>query len=353
MGAGVTDPVADIVADVVATTRHGSLMYSRNRFHAPWGAEFPGADVAIFHVITAGACWLTVGGAEPVQLTGGDVVLFPTGAAHVLADTPRRPTLPMTEIAGRPFDEDAPPCDIVVDGDGPATVFICGGYRLAPGVRHPLTNVLPEVVVITAGQARGTGLGATVDLIAAEVDGTDPGAPAVMASLVDLLFVYLLRTWFAEHHDGTGWGRALFDPTVGTVLSLIHADPGRPWTLDALARATATGRATLTRRFAALTGQSPMAYLTAWRMSLASRRLRESDATVRQIAQELGYDSEFAFARAFKRATGTAPGQYRKLAQANGRLVPAGVGWAGRGTIHVDGGTLRVDQVRRTNIGLE
>jgi AraC-like DNA-binding protein len=313
MGTIVSDPVADIVADVVATTRRGSLMYSRNRFHGPWGAAFPASDVAMFHVITTGACWLVAAGAEPAQLTRGDVVLFPSGAAHALADSPQRPARPISEIAGRAFGDGAPPCDIVVEGDGPATVWICGGYGLAAGVRHPLTSVLPGVVVITADQARGTGLGATVDLIAAEVDGTGPGASAVMASLVDLLLVYLLRTWFAGHHDDAGWGRALFDPAVGTALSLIHADPGRAWTLDTLASATATGRATLTRRFAALTGQSPMAYLTAWRMSLAARELRDGSATVRQIAQQAGYDSEFAFARAFKRATGIAPGQYRKL----------------------------------------
>jgi AraC-like DNA-binding protein len=317
MGSVVNDPVSDIVADVVATTRRGSLMYARNRFHAPWGAAFPAGNLASFHVITAGVCWLTVDGADPVQLTRGDVVLIPSGAAHELADTPGRPARPMPEIAGRMLDDGAPPSDILIEGDGPATVWICGGYRLAAGARHPLTSVLPDVVVITAAEARGTGLGAAVDLIAAEVDGTGPGAPAVMASLVDLLLVYLLRTWFAGHHDDA-WGRALSDPAVGTALSLIHADPGRAWTLDTLARATSTPRATLTRRFAALTGQSPMAYLTAWRMSLAARRLRDGDATVRQIAKEIGYDSEFAFARAFKRATGSAPGQYRKLAQAGG-----------------------------------
>jgi AraC-like DNA-binding protein len=96
-------------------------------------------------------------------------------------------------------------------------------------------------------------------------------------------------------------------------VSLIHADPGRAWNLDTLALGTRASRATLTRRFGDLTGQSPMAYLTAWRMSLAARKLRDGDATVRQIAREMGYDSEFAFARAFKRATGSAPGQYRKL----------------------------------------
>ena len=230
-----------------------------------------------FHVITSGACWITAGGADPVQLTRGDVVLIPSGAAHEVADTPGRPARPMPEIAGRTFDDGAPPSDVVIEGDGPATVWICGGYRLAAGMRHPLTSVLPDVVVITAAEARGTGLGAAVDLIAAEVDGTDPGAPAVMASLVDLLLVYLLRTWFAGHHGDAGWGRALFDPTVGTALSLIHTDPGRAWTLDTLARATRTPRATLTRRFAALTSQSPMAYLTAWRMSLAARQLRDGE----------------------------------------------------------------------------
>jgi len=318
MGTAVNDPVADIVADVIAATRRGSLMYARNRFHAPWGAAFPAGNLANFHVITTGACWLTVDGAAPVQLTSGDVVLIPSGAAHELADTPGRPTRPMPEIAGRTLDDGAPPSDIVIEGDGPATMWICGGYRLAAGVRHPLTSVLPDVVVITAAEARGTGLGAAVALIAAEVDGTGAGAPAVMASLVDLLLVYLLRAWFAGHHDDAGWGRALSDPTVGTALSLIHADPGQTWTLDTLAHATQTPRATLTRRFAALTGQSPIAYLTAWRMCLAARQLRDGEATVRQIAQETGYDSEFAFARAFKRATGSAPGQYRKLTQAAG-----------------------------------
>ena len=318
MSTVISDPVADIVADVVATTRGGSLMYSRNRFHAPWGAAFPAGNLASFHVITAGACWLTAGGAGPVQLTRGDVALIPSGAAHELADAPQRPARPMSEIAGRTLDDGAPPSDLLIEGDGPATAWICGGYRLAAGVRHPLTRVLPDVVVITAAEARGTGLGAAVDLIAAEAGGPGPGAPAVMASLVDLLLVYLLRAWFAGHHDDAGWGRALSDPVIGTALSLIHADPGRTWTLDTLAGATGAPRATLTRRFAALTGQSPMAYLAAWRMSLAARGLRDGDATVRQLARELGYDSEFAFARAFKRATGSAPGQYRKLARAAG-----------------------------------
>jgi AraC-like DNA-binding protein len=310
----MTDVVADIVADVVATTRRGSLMYARNRFHAPWGASFPEGLVASLHVVAAGACWLSVEGQDPVQLTRGDVVLIPSGAAHSLTDAPDRPTRPMTEIAGRTLEEGPPEC-IVIEGDGPATVWLCGGYRLAPDVQHPLTRMLPPVVVVTAAQSRATGLGAAVDLLAAEIEGTDPGAPAVMGSLVDLLFVYILRTWLAEHHAESGWGRALFDPAVGAALALVHEDPARAWTLESLAQEAGMPRATFSRRFAALTGQSPMAYVATWRMALAARMLRDEPATLSQIAKRVGYESEFAFARAFKRTTGQAPGQYRKGAR--------------------------------------
>jgi AraC-like DNA-binding protein len=310
----MNDVVADIVADVVATTRRGSLIYSRNRFRAPWGAAFPAGQAASFHVVTSGACWLTVDGRDPIQLTRGDVALIPFGAPHRLTDVPDRPARLITEIAGRSLADGPPEC-LVVDGDGPATVWLCGGYRLAPDLQHPLTSLLPPVVVVTAAEARGTGLGAAVDLLAAEVDGTDPGAPVVMASLVDLLFVYLLRAWLAEHHADTGWGRALFDPVVGAALAMVHADPGRAWTLDSLARAVGTPRATFSRRFTALTGQAPMAYVTAWRMAVAARMLREQTATLRQVAGRVGYESEFAFARAFKRTTGQAPGQYRQHAR--------------------------------------
>src|SRR5258707_13669642 len=144
----VNDPVADIVADVVATTRRGSLMYSRNRFHAPWGAAFSAGNLANFHVITTGACWLTVDGADPVKLTHGEVVRIPSGAAHELADTPGRPARPMPEIAGRTFDDGAPPSDVVIEGDGPATTWICGGdCPPPPGRPPPLTRRSSTLVI--------------------------------------------------------------------------------------------------------------------------------------------------------------------------------------------------------------
>jgi transcriptional regulator GlxA family with amidase domain len=135
----------------------------------------------------------------------------------------------------------------------------------------------------------------------------------VVASLIDLLFVYVLRAWLAGQGQADGgWAAALYDPAVGGALALIHADPARPWTVDTLARVARVPRATFTRRFTTLTGQSPMAYVTAWRMITATRLLREDQrAPLREVARRVGYDSEFAFARAFKRITGNAPGRYR------------------------------------------
>jgi AraC-like DNA-binding protein len=309
------DVVADIAADVVAATRRGSAFYARCRFNAPWGVRVPPGAQASVHIITAGACWLTPDDGEPVQLTRDDVVLVPAGLGHCLSDTPGRPAVSFEDLIGGSLGE-TEPRELVIEGDGPLTGMLCGGYVLESGLRHPLTTMLPPIVHIGAGQARGTGMFSAVDLLSDESQRSDPGAPAVVASLIDLLFVYLLRAWLAGQGRGDGgWAAALYDPVVGGALLLVHADPARPWTVVMLARAVGVPRATFTRRFTMLTGQSPMAYVTSWRMTVAARILREEHRTLREVAARVGYDSEFAFARAFKRATGYAPGRYRAVAE--------------------------------------
>jgi AraC-like DNA-binding protein len=312
---GSGDPVADIVADVVATIRRGSAISCLARLHAPWGMELEEGALAGVAVITSGACWLMPEGHEPVQLVQGDVVLLPSGIAHVCADQPSRAARPLKELIGGPLEEGIPN-RLVIDGDGLVTRLLIGAFLLAPGPPHPLTAVLPPVMHIGAGQARDRGLAAAVELLSCEIQRADPGAPAVVASLLDLLFVYILRAWLAEQHQTSeGWVRALYDPVVGSALALIHDDPARPWSVDLLARAVGAPRATFTRRFRTLTGQSPMAYVAAWRMSVAARLLREQPGSLREIAHRVGYDSEFAFARAFKRTTGHSPGRYRTATQ--------------------------------------
>jgi AraC-like DNA-binding protein len=314
------DVVADIVADVVAATRHSSVVYSRNRFHAPWGIGIPAGAIASFHVVTTGSCWLVPDGDEPIPLAEGDVVLVPAGIGHAIVDTPGRPVRSLARLIGGPLGQVEPPNELVIDGDGPVTRLLCGGFLLDS--RHPLIAVLPHAVHLDAEQAAGTGLAATVELLRAEVDRADPGARAVINSLVDLLFVYLLRTWFTRH-AGDGWARALHDPTIGGALALIHQDPARPWTVASLAGAVSTPRATFSRRFTTLTGQPPMAYVTGWRMTVAASLLRQRRMPLREVARRVGYDSEFAFARAFKRTTGHAPGRYRTSARSAAPATPA------------------------------
>jgi AraC-like DNA-binding protein len=316
------DPVADIVADVVATTRRNTAVYSRNLFHAPWGFGIPPMHVASFQVVTSGACWLVPAGGGPVHLTRGDVVLVLSGSGYAMVDAPGTPVRQLTELVGGPLGE-TPARKLILDGSGPATGLLCGGYLLETGPRHPLTAVLPPVVHIAAGQARGTGLAATVELLSDEVDRADPGAGAVITSLVELLFVYVLRAWLAEHSKATkGWVGALYDPVVGSALALIHREPDRPWSVGSLARAVGMPRTTFNRRFVRLTGHAPMTYVTCWRMSVASRLLREERHPLREIARRVGYDSEFAFARAFKRTVGQAPGRYRAAVDNNGWACP-------------------------------
>jgi AraC-like DNA-binding protein len=314
------DVVADIVADVVAATRRGTVLYCRSRLHAPWGIRMPAGALASVHVVTAGACWLMPDIGEPLHLARGDVILVPSGLGHSIADIPGRPARPLAELIGGPVG--VGPVELVIDGSGPPTGLLCGGYLLAPGPLHPLTAMLPPIVHIGAGQARGTGLTAAVDLLAAEAQGTDPGASAVVAPLIDLLFVYLLRSWLAgQARADVGWAAALYDPAVGGALSLIHADPARPWTVATLAQAMGVPRATFSRRFTKLTGQPPMTYVTTWRMTVAARLLREGQAPLREVAPRVGYDSEFAFARTFKRVIGNPPGHYRATVSEAG--IPA------------------------------
>ena len=308
-----TDPIrpVDVVADVVAATRRGTAVYCRALLHAPWGLQLAATPIASVHVVTGGACWLIPDGGDPIHLAQGDVALLPGGAAHVLADAPGREARRIEELIGEPLDG-IPSRDLVVDGDGPATSLLCGGYLLDSAPRHPLAAALPPVIHLTAAQARTTGLPAAVGLLTAEVDRAQPGGPAVVTSLVDLLLVYLLRAWLADQRrECGGWVRALHDPAVSAALAVIHGDPAYSWSVASLARAAGVPRATFSRRFTALTGQTPMAYVTAWRMNVAARLLREHRLSLREVSRHVGYESEFAFARAFKRTVGRAPGQYR------------------------------------------
>ncbi|MGW0229370.1 AraC family transcriptional regulator [Actinopolymorpha singaporensis] len=293
----------DALSQLVATMRTGEPASSLITHHAPWHRSYPPVQGAGIHVILQGSAVLLSSGTEPVALGVGDVVFTPQGAGHALADSATTP-LPGVGTAA----------DTAADGDGPTTVLLCGAYGLDRSRVHPMLLELPEYVHLPARLGHHPSLRAAIDLLGREVQDRRPGTDAAIPALLDMLLLFILRAWTDDQDcdEGSGWAAALRDRPVSTALSAIHRNPGHPWTVESLGTEAGLSRAAFARRFAALVGQPPLAYLTWWRLTTAARLLRETDSSLHSVAQRVGYASEFAFANAFKREFGTAPGAYRR-----------------------------------------
>ncbi|SDM51209.1 helix-turn-helix transcriptional regulator [Allokutzneria albata] len=271
----------DVLSDVIAVMRTGKPVAARVSRQAPWSQQFaPVPGAAGFQVVLRGTCRLLRPDTEALELHTGDVVFLPGAQGHTLT------------------------------GQREDTVTLCGAYEVVPTRVHPLLLDLPEVIRFPVRDELRSAIG----LLDTELQRSRLGSDALVPALLDTLLVYLLRAWFTEQSTNatTGWAAALNDPVVTAALQAVHRDPAHPWTVAKLAAEAGLSRAPFARRFATLTGRPPMAYLTWWRMTVAARRLRESDAPLSAVAGEVGYRSEFAFAAAFKREHGIAPGRYRR-----------------------------------------
>jgi AraC-like DNA-binding protein len=291
---------------------------------------FPGAEaVTPFHIATAGKCALSWGSVAPITFEAGDVAIFARGAQHVMTSQPGITPVPIKDIY-RPSAE-----RITVlqhGGGGEKSRFVCGflhsNQRFAPllDTMPSLTCVrvrdgalLLEAYTDTGRYAEPVRLQepphwwqASIAHLVSETTRSDPGNRAVLARLAELLFMEVLRWQLTYLSNGaSGWLAGLNDPHVGRTLGLMHAEPARPWTVEDLARESGVSRAALAKRFVDLVGDTPMQYLAAWRMHLARRILRESNIGIAQLALRVGYESEAAFSRAFRRAVGVPPATWR------------------------------------------
>ncbi|WP_327085455.1 AraC family transcriptional regulator [Nonomuraea sp. NBC_01738] len=303
----------DVLSDVIASMRMGVPHSARIEWPAPWGQRFtaePGS--AGFQVVLQGACWVLPPEGEPTPVGTGDVLFFPHGHAYALADSPATPVAASTYTPHTPAELYA---STAMEGTGPVTVMLHGGYQLDSTRAHPLLRGLPEMIHLPARLGHNTDLRAAVEMLGKEIDEPRPGADLVVSALLDMLLLYILRTWFdatMEHCKVDNWATALADPAISATLDGIHRDPAHPWTVESLGRRAGLSRAAFSRRFTQLVGQPPLTYLTWWRLGTAARLLRGSDAALSEIAAAVGYSSEFAFANAFKREFGTAPGKFRR-----------------------------------------
>lgn len=306
---------ADPLGEALHFLRMSGTLYCRSEFTAPWGLDLPPLqDSLMFHIVTVGECWLTVGLEPPLHLRAGSFALVPHGRGHRLVSEPGATATNLFDV---PTERISDRYEILRQGgEGPPATLICGAVRFDHPAAADLIRVLPPVITIDAW--RGPELEwvqTTLRFIASEARELRAGGETVITRLADILVIQAVRSWLAQHADQqTGWLGALRDPQIGRVIQRVHREPGRPWTVEAMADEAGMSRSAFAARFTALVGESAMRYVARWRMNVAASELKGDRVTIAALASDLGYDSEAAFARAFKRVMGCWPGAVRRPA---------------------------------------
>lgn len=318
----------DSLSEVLRTIQLDGAVYLNAEFTAPWCVEAQyglprravqaGADhIIFFHCLTDGRCHgQLVGGGETFELQTGDLVVFAHDHRHLLGSDVSLPATDAGEITPPPRGEEM--IQLRHGGGGEAVQFVCGYLSCNRRLSQPLLSALPQVLRVRIGDAPGSAW--LLDLLrmgVRESVGGQAGAESILTKLSELLFAEALR----RHADAlppgaTGWLAGLRDPLVGRALALMHQRPEEPWTVQALARHTASSRSALAERFGKLMGEPPMQYLTRYRLARAAQALRASTEPIAKIAEATGYGSEGAFTRAFKRAYAMPPATWRRQAAA-------------------------------------
>ena len=313
----------DPISDIFKTMQVKAAVHSRLEATAPWalsraakeadgthsnGKSVSPSDLGHFAMVSRGNCWLKIEGvADPIPLTGGDCFLLAPGSAYTLSDDPRTRAKSFCQVA-RPNN------NVIIYGGGGAPTSIISGFLSFDKLSlRPLGQLLPQLIVIKAEQARTLALHTTLQLLASEMAEQSPGSDIVANRLAEVLFIQTIRAHIASCSEGCKqpWLRAIFDPKIGAALRSIHDNVNSPWTVESLADAAGMSRSAFAMRFKELLGQTPLDYVTEWRMQRAIPLLQSGDKKLTEIAQAVGYESDAAFSKAFKRVVGVAPGEYR------------------------------------------
>lgn len=301
----------DALSDILRSMRLSSGLISVARLSAPWGVETRGHPDTIFHAVVSGHCWLQREGAAPVELSQGDIMLITCGDPHVLySHTQARRAWIRDLEATRSGGVD----QLRYGGGGAETVVLCGTFRVESAAQDLLRDLLPpELVVRQRTQGVVAWLEATLRMISDEIAGDLPGSDVVLARLTDVLLVHVLRAYVATlPSDARGWLAATRDARIGQALATIHRDPSQRLTATSLAAQVGMSRSGFFARFSELVGEPPARYLVRWRMQRAGELLLRSDASVAVLADEVGYASEDAFCKAFKRVMQVSPAVWRR-----------------------------------------
>jgi AraC-like DNA-binding protein len=314
----------DVLSDVLRAVRLTGAVYFDFELTSPWVAEappsreiaaavMPGAQRVIeYHLIARGGCWARADGHEEIRLAEGDLILFPQGDAHTLSSAPGMRATPDMSMFARP--KTSLPLVYELGGGGPERArIVCCFLGCDERPFNPLLASLPRVIHLAAADDHATTgrLATLLNLAVRESGSARAGSENILARLSELMFVEAVRRYIeAMSPAQSGWLAGLTDPVVGQALAALHAGPTEAWTVERMARLVGVSRSVFAERFTGMVGQPPMQYLALWRMQLASRLLAEG-GDVATVAGAVGYESEAAFSRAFKKLVGQSPRMWR------------------------------------------
>lgn len=298
----------DLLHDYLVRARASGAVFARSVARPPWGLTLPGSIQLSLHTVLRGHAWVWLDDpAEAERLLPGDLAIVVGGRDHHIADEPA----PDRCLTHEQFWAAKTGDDAGDDADDPqAAVFLCGAYRLAGDVGRSLIQALPPVLVIRP--SAHDQVHDVVSLISRELTQPAPGQQTVLDRLLDVLLVLVMRASYQHSSTAPRWYRAAEDPRLGRALQAMHEHPERSWTVPELAHLSAMSRPSFARNFERALGQSPMQYLTDWRLTLAREYLLANELTLEQIAHRTGYSSPNAFAATFRRHVGLPPGRWRQ-----------------------------------------
>ncbi len=320
---------ADALSDVLKTVRLTGAAYFDVVAKAPWVAESPRRELILprilpgaghliaYHVLTEGRCFANIIDEEPILIGAGEVIVFTKCDPHVLSSSPGMRADPVPAAALDAATASQLPFSVSLGDDGPISAkLVCGYLACDAHPFNPLLDNLPPVITACDSKDDETPwLGQFIRLATMESADKRAGAESVLARLSELMFIEVVRRHLANMPaEQAGWLAGLRDPFVGKALSLLHARPEQDWTIETLGRDVGLSRSVLAERFTDLVGMPPMQYLAKWRMQIASRLLNGGNTNIATIAAEIGYASEAAFSRAFKKMVGMPPSDWRRRA---------------------------------------
>ena len=303
----------DLLSEILQTVRLRGNLYFRTDLGAPWGIDVPGeSQVARFHVVIRGGCWLLVAGdSEPIYLAEGDLAIVPHGAGHQMSDPRDTPCRPLMEV----LTEQPVTSDGVLrhGGEAERTVLVCGYFSFDEDVPHPLLASLPRKLHLKGSDNRNfLWLDTVMRFISSEAGAGLPGSRAIAERLSEILFIQVIRLYAASAPQEISFLAALNDQQIARALKGLHGRLAHKWTLEEMARIAGSSRSAFVGRFTTLLGIPPAQYLTRVRMLRARLALESGKASLAEIAEDSGYNSEAAFSTAFKRHFGRSPGAYRR-----------------------------------------